>query len=478
MNLNNLLKYVVRFGFLQILITSISIWYFDNFLIISEEHKFNLFLNLLEDRNRFFEFIPRKLVTVDFVLASIVFLFLIILYSTKFYTYVNELDYSFDRSYLDEFLYIYLLWNSFLFSSFFIFRLSGLSRGYLLLFTFIVPVVLLLFRNSEILSSLLGRPVINEKFISFNLEKNSAFRNLRIIAFRKEIGSYFPKEKDFSNFIIDKIDEINKIENVNLVVLNLDKKKKINKILEKYLININKKVLIISTDDIQFNTKFLYRKEMVDETNFIYFNNDIQYGSKYIIKRIIDLSLSTIALVLLAPILLLIYIYIGFKDGSPSIIKQDRVGLHGKQFKMFKFRTMKNNAHSLRVDLQKMNKKSGPLFKIKNDPRLINGTEILRKYSLDELPQLLNVLKGEMSLVGPRPLFDSDTKTFDKIYMRRLNVIPGMTGLLQINDRNADDFNTWFKYDVEYIENWSLYLDIKILLKTIPSLFKKNIQGE
>ena len=478
MNLNNLFKYVVRFGFLQVIITSISIWYFDNFLITSQEQKYNFYLNLLEDRDRFYQFIPTRFITVDLVLAIIVFLFLIILYSTKFYTYVNELNYSFDRSYVDEFLYIYLLWNSFLFSSFLIFRLSNLSRSYLLLFTFIVPIVLIVFRNSEILSSLLGRPVINEKFITFNMEKNSAFRNLRIMAFRKEIGSYFPKEKEFSSFIINKIDEINKNENINLVILNLDKKKKINKKLETYLININKKVLIISTNKIQFNSKFLYREEIVDETNFIYFNNDIQYGSKYIIKRIIDLSLSIVALVLLSPILVLIYFYIRFKDGGPSIIKQDRVGLHGKQFKMFKFRTMIDNTHSLRADLQKMNKKSGPLFKIKNDPRLIKGTEVLRKYSLDELPQLLNVLKGEMSLVGPRPLFDSDTKTFDKIYMRRLNVIPGMTGLLQINDRNADDFNTWFKYDVEYIENWSLYLDIKILFKTIPSLFKKNIQGE
>ena len=125
-----------------------------------------------------------------------------------------------------------------------------------------------------------------------------------------------------------------------------------------------------------------------------------------------------------------------------------------------------------------MNKKSGPLFKIDDDPRIIMGATFLRKYSLDELPQLFNVIKGDMSLVGPRPLFDTDTESFDKNYMRRLNVMPGMTGLLQINNRNADDFETWFKYDVEYIENWSLYLDIKILFKTIPSLFSKNIQGK
>ena len=96
---------------------------------------------------------------------------------------------------------------------------------------------------------------------------------------------------------------------------------------------------------------------------------------------------------------------------------------------------------------------------------------------MDELPQLINVIKGQMSLVGPRPLFDDDTKTFNKSYMRRLNVMPGMTGLLQINDRNTNDFEVWYKYDVEYIENWSLFLDLKILVKTIPSLLSKKIQG-
>jgi len=478
MNLNSIVKYLIRFGFLQVIITSISIWYFDNYLILSQQQKYNLYLNLLEDRDRFLAFIPTKYITVNLVITIIVFIFLVILYSTKFYTYVNELNYSFEKSYLDEFLYIYLLWNSYLFSSFLIFRFSGLSRSYLLLFTFIIPIVLLLFRNSEILSSILGRPVINEKFITFNLEKNSTFRNLRLMSFRKEIASYKSNENTISSFIINKIDQINKIENVNLIVIYLDNKKKLGKKLEEYLININKKVLIISEKNVEFNSNFLYREEIIDGTNFVYFNNDIQYGSKYILKRILDVALSITALLFLSPLLVVIYFYIVIKDGRPVIIRQDRVGLHGKQFKMFKFRTMKEDSHSLRSELKEMNKKSGPLFKIKNDPRLIKGAKVLRKYSLDELPQLINVLKADMSLVGPRPLFNTDTKTFNKNYMRRLNVIPGMTGLLQINDRNADDFETWFKYDVEYIENWSLYLDIKILLKTIPSLFNKKIQGE
>ena len=477
MNFLSLVKYIIRFAFLQVIITSIFIWYFDNFLIFDQEQKFNLYLNLAEDRNRFLQFIPIEFITVDLVLGVIVFLFLIVLYSTKFYTYVNELDYSYDRSYLDEFFYLYLLWNSFLFSSFLIFRFSGLSRAYLLLFTFIVPVILLLFRNSEILSSMLGRPVINEQFISFNLEKNSAFRNLRIIAFRKEIDSFSVNKNSFNDNIINKIDEINKNRNVNLVVINLENKTKLTKKLERYLIDINKKILLLSTDKIEFSSKFLYREEVIDETYFVYFNNDIQYGSKFILKRMLDVFLSLFALILLSPFIILIYFYILITDGKPSIIQQDRVGLHGKQFNMYKFRTMKTDSHDLRDELKEKNEIKGPLFTIKDDPRLIKGAKVLRKYSLDELPQLINVIKGQMSLVGPRPLFDDDTKTFDKNYMRRLNVMPGMTGLLQINDRNTNDFEVWYKYDVEYIENWSLFLDIKILLKTIPSLLSKKIQG-
>jgi lipopolysaccharide/colanic/teichoic acid biosynthesis glycosyltransferase len=139
---------------------------------------------------------------------------------------------------------------------------------------------------------------------------------------------------------------------------------------------------------------------------------------------------------------------------------------------------MKNDSHNMRKELESQNNKTGPLFKIENDPRLLNGSKLLRKYSIDELPQLVNVIRGEMSLVGPRPLFEEDTQLFNENYMRRLNVLPGMTGLLQINDRNTDDFDTWFKYDLQYIENWSLYLDLQIILKTIPSMFKRSTSGK
>jgi lipopolysaccharide/colanic/teichoic acid biosynthesis glycosyltransferase len=191
----------------------------------------------------------------------------------------------------------------------------------------------------------------------------------------------------------------------------------------------------------------------------------------------LDITLSIIAIIFLSPLFLGIFIYIRFVDGGPSVIKQNRVGLHGKQFKMYKFRTMKNNAHELRDDLQNLNKNDDVIFKIENDPRLLKGTHKLRKLSLDELPQLVNVLKGNMSIVGPRPLFDEDTKLFTEKYMRRLNVLPGITGLLQINERNTSEFETWYKYDIEYIENWTLYLDLKIILKTPLALIRGNTKG-
>ena len=132
----------------------------------------------------------------------------------------------------------------------------------------------------------------------------------------------------------------------------------------------------------------------------------------------------------------------------------------------------------MRDEMRELNQNDAAIFKIEDDPRIINGAKFLRNYSLDELPQFFNVLRGEMSIVGPRPLFPEDNSFYDKKYIRRLNVLPGITGLLQINDRNTDDFETWFKYDLEYIENWSIYLDLKIIIYTPFSLLKKKTQGK
>ena len=235
MKLSSLFKYGVRFLTLQVLLTYFLIYYFNNFLISDERcdtcagfsFKMQIDNNLWEDRNRFFSFIDERYIRIEFFIALFIFLFLILLYSTKFYTYVNELSYSLDRSYLDEYFSIYLLWTSSFVIFLTIFRVANLiSRGYLVPLTFLVPIILLFFRNSEFLSSLLGRPVTNENYITFNLEEESGFRNLRIMTFRNNSGSYENINLDEADDVINQIDQINKKINLNLVILILKIKSK------------------------------------------------------------------------------------------------------------------------------------------------------------------------------------------------------------------------------------------------------------
>jgi len=475
MGFKKYVKYGIRFLILQSLLTSFSIFYFDRFLIGDYFDGYLIIRdNLLEDRDRFYPFISNDFIKSDIFIAIFIFVFLVILYSTKFYTYVNELTFSLDRKYFDEFLSIYLLWTSSIFVFFYIFRFSILSRGYLMLFTFLVPLILILFRNSEAISNFLGRSTSKENYITFNLEEDSIFRKLRIITFRNSIGDYSFKNIDE---IIAVVDKVNRNNNLNLIIINLNKSEKLSVKVERYLFEANKKVLIISKNRLIFQNVFLKRVENINNYFLTYFNNDIQYGARYILKRLVDIIFSVLILIATTPIIIFIIFFILIKDGYPFIITQNRVGLHGKKFNMYKFRSMKKDSHTKRADLKNLNKGEGPLFKIENDPRIIKGANFLRDYSLDEIPQLLNVIKGEMSIVGPRPLFDEDTELFKQQYMRRLNVLPGITGLLQINDRNTSDFSIWYKYDILYIENWSIFLDFKIMLKTPLAMINKNKKG-
>jgi lipopolysaccharide/colanic/teichoic acid biosynthesis glycosyltransferase len=445
---------------------------------MNAEHKFLIYLNLVEDRERFYNFVPVSWITIDGLIFLLVFIFLIILYSTKFYTYVNELDFSYENRYLNDYFMLYLLWNSFIFSSLYVFRVTGLSRSNLVLFSFIVPALLIFFRNSEIISSLLGRSVSSENYISFNLDDASNYKNLRILAFRNEKLSLKSDEKVIAKKIIKEVDKLNKSTDISLVVIRLMKLKKLDPELEEYLVKLNKKVLLISDNKLKFNTNFIFRLLEVSSQKIYYFNNDIQYGAQYILKRIFDIIISIFLLILFLPLLIFSAFLIFKHDSSPVLIKQNRIGLHGKKFEMYKFRTMYKNAHKERDQLKSGSNKNSPLFKLSEDPRIITGLGPLRKYSIDELPQLINVIKGDMSLVGPRPLFEEDTELFNKNYMRRLNVLPGMTGLLQINDRNTDDFEVWYKYDLEYIENWNLRLDVEILLRTVTAVFNRKNSGK
>ncbi len=190
--------------------------------------------------------------------------------------------------------------------------------------------------------------------------------------------------------------------------------------------------------------------------------------NRLLIKRVIDVVVSSIALAVLLPVFALIGLLIKVTSSGPILYSQDRCGLNGRVFKFYKFRTMVQNADKIQERFKHLNEMSGPVFKIKNDPRVTRIGRFLRKYSLDEFPQLYHVLTGNMSLVGPRPPVPSEVSQYERWQRRRLSVKPGITCLWQCNGRNKVDFDQWMKLDLEYIDNWSLALDFKILLKTIP----------
>jgi exopolysaccharide biosynthesis polyprenyl glycosylphosphotransferase len=191
-------------------------------------------------------------------------------------------------------------------------------------------------------------------------------------------------------------------------------------------------------------------------------------------KHLLDFFGALILLVLLSPVFLIIAAAIKFSSPGPVLFRQKRSGINGTPFTIFKFRTMVTNAEQFKHELAAMNEMSGPVFKVTNDPRITPIGKFLRKYSLDELPQLFNVLRGEMSLVGPRPLPVDEVRRFDNLaHRRRLSVKPGLTCLWQVSGRNEiTDFKDWVRLDLEYIDNWSFWLDVKILLLTIPVVLR------
>jgi exopolysaccharide biosynthesis polyprenyl glycosylphosphotransferase len=189
-------------------------------------------------------------------------------------------------------------------------------------------------------------------------------------------------------------------------------------------------------------------------------------------KRTTDIVLSLLALAVAAPIMLAIAIAIRFDSAGPAFYSSERIGHKGRVFRCFKFRTMVQNAEQLKAQLMALNERTGILFKMTNDPRVTRVGRILRKYSLDEIPQFLNVLRGEMSLVGPRPPVASEVEKYAVEHFRRLEVLPGLTGLWQIRARQDPSFERYVALDLAYVENWSLWLDFKIMLRTADAVFR------
>jgi exopolysaccharide biosynthesis polyprenyl glycosylphosphotransferase len=196
-------------------------------------------------------------------------------------------------------------------------------------------------------------------------------------------------------------------------------------------------------------------------------------GWPLLVKRILDLAISFILLVIFAPLFLVVAALIKFTSRGPVFFRQERMGVNKRRFIIYKFRTMIPNAEEMLEALEDLNEVSGPVFKIMDDPRITPVGKFLRRTSIDELPQLFNILKGDMSLVGPRPLPVRDYQGFNQDWQRRrFTVRPGITCLWQVNGRSAIPFEQWMRLDLQYMDEWSLWLDLKILARTIPAVLK------
>jgi exopolysaccharide biosynthesis polyprenyl glycosylphosphotransferase len=190
------------------------------------------------------------------------------------------------------------------------------------------------------------------------------------------------------------------------------------------------------------------------------------------LKRLLDVSISSLALLLLSPLLAGMALAIRMDSDGPILYRSDRIGKKGRVFCCFKFRTMVADAERRKAEILHMNERDGVLFKVSNDPRVTRLGRFLRKYSLDELPQFINVLQGDMSMVGPRPPIASEVRRYELSHLRRLEVLPGMTGLWQVQARQDPSFDSYISLDTAYINNWSIWLDMKILVRTLTVVFQ------
>ena len=222
-------------------------------------------------------------------------------------------------------------------------------------------------------------------------------------------------------------------------------------------------------------------RRILDGMHFEYFDDEFvitlfreRMIGQLFMKRVLDVVLSSVLLLALSPVFLVIAICIKATSRGPVFFTQERVGLNKRTFRMIKFRSMRDDAEQVRDSIAHLNEVDGPVFKIQDDPRVTKLGKFLRRTSLDELPQLINVLRGEMSLVGPRPPLPEEVDRYEWMFRKRLSVKPGMTCIWQISGRSDVSFARWMRMDQDYVENWSLWLDLQILLKTIPAVLSSR----
>lgn len=291
----------------------------------------------------------------------------------------------------------------------------------------------------------------------------------REIMEKHPVGVEIVREIDLNNVTIDEFVEMLHEYSVNGVIMNAR---------HSFFGQVEKAIQACELEGVEawlvadfFNTK-------ISRTSFddfhgrpvLVFHTGPEASWQGVVKQVIDFVGASVLLVVSSPLLLLAAISIRLTSPGPILFKQQRSGLNGRPFTMFKFRTMVTDAEQRKQELAALNEMSGPVFKVTNDPRITPVGKWLRKFSIDEFPQLINVLRGEMSLVGPRPLPVDEVRRFDDCaHRRRLSVKPGITCLWQVSGRNeVKDFKDWVRLDLEYIDNWSIWLDLKILLRTVP----------
>jgi exopolysaccharide biosynthesis polyprenyl glycosylphosphotransferase len=242
------------------------------------------------------------------------------------------------------------------------------------------------------------------------------------------------------------------------------------------LVQACEKVGVPTAFVVDHGQRYAYRPnlQMVGATPLLSFDWTPPRDTGLAVKHLIDPLVAALVLLAVSPVLLVTALAVRVSMGSPIFFGQERVGLHGRRFKMWKFRSMVNDAEKQRDALLARNEMSGPVFKVTDDPRVTRVGRLIRKWSIDELPQLVNVLLGEMSLVGPRPLPLGEQQGIEGWYRRRLTMRPGITGLWQVSGRSGVDFDAWMQLDLQYVDEWSLLLDFKLLVLTLPAVLARR----
>lgn len=332
---------------------------------------------------------------------------------------------------------------------------------------------ILIFIKEEILrliyASDIGRAQMIRRFVLVGTSKETA-RMKRDLRARTMEGFEVLAELNLNETPVEKLAELLHEHSVNGVVLNAK---------HAYFEQVEAAIRACELEGVEAWLVADFFNTQISRTSFdnfcgrpvLVFRTTPEASWQSVLKQLIDFVGALALLVITGPLLLLpIALLIRLTSPGPILFRQQRSGLNGRPFTIFKFRTMVTDAEQRKHELQAMNEMTGPVFKMTADPRITPIGKILRKFSIDEFPQLLNVLRGEMSLVGPRPLPVDEVKRFnDLAHRRRLSVKPGLTCLWQISGRNnVADFNDWVRLDLEYIDNWSIWLDLRILFRTVP----------